>query len=594
MRAPGADAAQPTTAGLLRRIAPFWLAFSALYVLFRWPFISKLRQADPDDTLRLVQVRDLLAGQNWFDLHQYRVNPPDGVVMHWSRLVDLPIAATELILRPLLGAGLAEQAASVIIPLVTFAAILLVLARIAARLFDASLTGYVAMLAGTSFPIVTQILPTRVDHHGWQIVTACIALLGLIDPDHRRGGKITGAALAIGMAISLELLPLAALFGAIFALAWLRAPERGARFRNFAWTLALVSLGAFALTRGPDWTNYCDAVSPAYLAGLVIVAIGTEVTARLGGRSMLRIAIGLGLTGLAAGAGVLAIAPACSTGPFSALDPLLTKLWHDNVLEGLPVWWLDNPAMAQWIVPPVAGLAAAMWLCFRTDGACRQTWLEYLLLLIGSLALGTMVLRSMAFCIAFALVPLAWLLRTMAQRLETADGLPRKIALGLAMIAIVMPAMPVYLAESALGSNKTETQTAEAEAEARHPHDPQLALSAIARLPAGTILAPLDEGPWLLLHTPHSVVATGHHRGAPAMHDVMVAFLVDPPVARGILARHGVRYVMLDPATNEVKVYRSMSHHGLAARLSKGDAPDWLKPLPMPRGSGMLAWEVRR
>src|SRR5260370_41349134 len=45
-----------------------------------------------DDAMRLVEVRDLLAGQGWFDLTQYRLNPPDGVVMHWSRLIDLPLA----------------------------------------------------------------------------------------------------------------------------------------------------------------------------------------------------------------------------------------------------------------------------------------------------------------------------------------------------------------------------------------------------------------------------------------------------------------------------------------------------------------------
>ncbi|TGQ96437.1 GtrA family protein, partial [Mesorhizobium sp. M4B.F.Ca.ET.200.01.1.1] len=48
---------------------------------------------DYDNMLRLVEVRDLLAGQGWFDLHQYRMGLEGGFVMHWSRLVDAPIAA---------------------------------------------------------------------------------------------------------------------------------------------------------------------------------------------------------------------------------------------------------------------------------------------------------------------------------------------------------------------------------------------------------------------------------------------------------------------------------------------------------------------
>src|SRR5437763_434317 len=45
---------------------------------------------DTDDAMRLVEIRDFLAGQGWFDLHQYRLDPPAGLPMHWSRLVDLP------------------------------------------------------------------------------------------------------------------------------------------------------------------------------------------------------------------------------------------------------------------------------------------------------------------------------------------------------------------------------------------------------------------------------------------------------------------------------------------------------------------------
>jgi len=63
---------------------------------------SGIDRVSTDDAMRLVEVRDLLAGQNWFDLTQYRLNPPGGVVSHWSRLIDLPLAllikANELVL----------------------------------------------------------------------------------------------------------------------------------------------------------------------------------------------------------------------------------------------------------------------------------------------------------------------------------------------------------------------------------------------------------------------------------------------------------------------------------------------------------------
>ena len=58
------------------------------------PQISDLLLAgDGDNQMRLVQVRDWLAGQGWFDVRQYRVLPPEGISMHWSRYLDAGIAA---------------------------------------------------------------------------------------------------------------------------------------------------------------------------------------------------------------------------------------------------------------------------------------------------------------------------------------------------------------------------------------------------------------------------------------------------------------------------------------------------------------------
>ena len=57
---------------------------------------------DSDSLLRLVEIRDLLGGQGWFDLHQYRMGADGGFVMHWSRLIDAPIAAL-ILLASMLG-----------------------------------------------------------------------------------------------------------------------------------------------------------------------------------------------------------------------------------------------------------------------------------------------------------------------------------------------------------------------------------------------------------------------------------------------------------------------------------------------------------
>ena len=99
------------SAGL--KLAPLVLiAWAAVTVSGLLGGAPTFTQMETDDYMRLVEVRDLLAGQGWFDLTQYRLDPPAGVVMHWSRVVDLPIAFLIQILTPIVGRADAEWRAA--------------------------------------------------------------------------------------------------------------------------------------------------------------------------------------------------------------------------------------------------------------------------------------------------------------------------------------------------------------------------------------------------------------------------------------------------------------------------------------------------
>ncbi|MEO8724436.1 MAG: hypothetical protein ABI395_13145, partial [Sphingobium sp.] len=53
-----------------------WLECVLVWMVLNWHSFAVLGFHDPDDAMRLVQVRDFLAGQSWFDVSQHRVNPP--------------------------------------------------------------------------------------------------------------------------------------------------------------------------------------------------------------------------------------------------------------------------------------------------------------------------------------------------------------------------------------------------------------------------------------------------------------------------------------------------------------------------------------
>ena len=119
-------------------------------------------------------------------------------------------------------------------------------------------------------------------------------------------------------------------------------------------------------------------------------------------------------------------------------------------------------------------------------------------------------------------------------------------------------------------------------------------LSALARLPQGTIIGQLDFGPFILLHTRHRVVATPHHRAAASMRDSIAAFLVPPDRARVLASKRHADYLMLCSDLVETRMYAARAPGGLAAQLLAGRAVDWLEPVLLGRDAGaMRLWRVR-
>ena len=73
-------------ADLVVRATLAWLLMAVLLAIAGFSSVAERQFNEGDDIMRLLQVRDWLAGQSWFDVSQYRIDAPYGASMHWSRL----------------------------------------------------------------------------------------------------------------------------------------------------------------------------------------------------------------------------------------------------------------------------------------------------------------------------------------------------------------------------------------------------------------------------------------------------------------------------------------------------------------------------
>lgn len=581
---------------LWRLVMPIWAAVYGLIIAMNIGGLSRHEFHDPDDQLRLQQVRDLLAGQGWFDLHQYRIDAAGGgVLMHWSRLVDIPVAGVMLLLRPLFGEAFAEQAALLIVPGLTLLAIMALVGWIAVRALPKGAAPLSVLAVAFAAPVIVQVLPARIDHHGWQIALALLAVAGTLDASQRRGGAISGIALAAWMAISFEGLPLSAWFVAVMALAALW--DQGERPRLVATVQALAggSIVFFLATRGlADLVQHCDAIAPVHMAAFAWGAIAVTAAQAAWPSSRIALVVALGVAGAGALATVVGIAPQCTRGSFEMLDPVVRSFWYDNVHEGKPIFVAEWHLAAQYVLPPLIGLIAALRLAWAGNGPVRRWWVSYAALLGGALAISLLVARAASVSGALAVVPLGWLLMRWLSALKRPPNpllrLGELVAAATVVFITLLPVVPVMAIENLLddeaGIRKDEPALTIA-------CNARAAQGELAALPPGGILAPLDMGPDLLINSNRSVLATGHHRGAKAMRLTIDAFSGTPEQARAIMDARGLRYLAICPRVQELDLYQERAPRGFGAQLKQGTVPTWLEPVPMPRAAGFKLWRRR-
>ena len=315
-----------------------WLILCAWFVYNRWSQIHTFDLLDTDDNMRISQVRALLHGQDWYDLRQYRLNPPFGANIHWSRLVDLPLAGLILLLRPWLGGAEAERIAVAVAPMLPYLLLLFGVALTARRLIHpaAFILAFIALFSAGSTN--GMFMPTRIDHHGWQLALLSIAVAGLADPKRARGGATIGIATALSLSIGLELLIYLALAGAATVLFWIDDRDEKRRLAAYAVTLAGgTALGFLVFASYANRLAVCDALSPVWLSDALLGG------ALLFGLAWLSPPDWKRRLALAAGAAVIVAVfhawmwPHCLS-RLEGVSPEVERLWLSHVREARPVY----------------------------------------------------------------------------------------------------------------------------------------------------------------------------------------------------------------------------------------------------------------
>ena len=571
------------------RLWPSVFAYSAVLIIAI--LVTKLPQAkdyvgpDNDDGMRLVEVRDLLGGQSWFDLMQYRLGI-DGTLMHWSRLIDLPIASLIKFFGMFFAAERAEAIALTIWPISTIIPLMLAMA-IAGRRIGGAFAMHISLCL-TFLTVMTsgRFLPGAIDHHNVQQALVAMMAAMLLDPEYRaRSFAIAGFCAAVAMAIGVETAPAVASICAVVAIAWAWHGEiYAAAAKAFGLSFALfISLFFFGTVPPRLYSAVtCDNLSLGFYSlsaiggGLLSVAAFFVSQLSRGGRFAALAAVGIGV-----GVSALLIAPACLHNPLNDLDPMLVELWLKGISEAQSIFALSRNepySLGAFYAAGAFAIGTCIFRLLQRDRVEIHLILVFLIAVNWSIAL--FQVRGAPFSSLLSILPLALLIIDM-RRVSNADR--ENVAAALCFILVVLASVPAIWAigadliampqnNQALKEEATEADERAALCKSRE------AIAPLDNLPVGMVVAPSEMGVSILRYTGQHILTAPYHRNPRGMLTELHIGLAEPKDAEAFLRGAGAMAVAFCQNDVSSQQLQRLKPDGLYAQLAKGNIPSYLQP----------------
>ena len=561
-------------------ICALGIALCLIRTISSIPHLAELMLgSDNDDLMRLVVVRDWLGGQGWFDTQQYRVLPPEGISMHWSRYIDAPLGAILTASSWVLDPSQAELAAAAIWPTLLGCAMVLILSHGTFRLLGAAATIGALVVFLTWGKLGGEFVVTRIDHHNVQMICATsIFFLAVIPGRPLLYGALAGALTGLSLAIGLEMLPYLAVTWASMAIRHafsFRGSENWLIGYGVALTVAAPLLMA-GQTPVSGWlVNHCDVLAPPVM---VLGAIGVVATlAPVLAASALkgpvsRIAVMMTIAAIGLWLAWPLLGP-CLSGPYAKVAPEVRTIIETRVVEALPALTMltKMPTLfLQVFLPPTLisiaafGITLALWK--RLSGPQRNALIQAFVVVIAGFAFS--LAQARAINLATPAIPILGGILVYAFTL-----IPRSSHLRIPAVALLVLSMPAVVETAVAIATKADKPAAKAENNASAAAVPNChtstAMAEIASLPKALLFTPLNMGSPILAYTSHSVTSAPYHRSPGAFWNGVGAFQSRDTLQEALRATNADYVVLCAGLVRE----EALPYVDV---LLEGDLPDWL------------------
>ena len=349
----------------------------------------------------------------------------------------------------------------------------------------------------------------------------------------------------------------------------------------FSLSLLFFVTAAFFLTVPPHLYGMvtCDNLSVGFYSLTSVGAFLLFTAATLASRfnRLARFGV-LVLVGAAVLMAAKIIAPRCLGNPLADLDPMLTELWLNKVIEAHPITaqWAEAPtSVGGFYAVGALGLVVCIFRLARRE--MQEQHFVLLVLLAVSLAVASMQVRGAMFSNLLAIIPMAVLVSDLRRWQQESPASPLR---SLAYLSAGLFSLPLVWSVAGLALDKGWKGVA-AQLDAPKITGPASCASKAALLPLsteprGVVMAPSDLGAQILRYTPHRVLSAPYHRNQGGMLTELNTGLAMPEEAIAFLRGAKVDYVLFCPGEIQTRDLAARKPEGFYGSLMAGRVPSYL------------------
>ncbi|GAD90770.1 hypothetical protein VHA01S_055_00270 [Vibrio halioticoli NBRC 102217] len=554
-----------------------WFIISIVMFTRNWDSISNLNLKDNDDYMRYVQFTDWIKYGNWYLEPMARFNPEDGVIMHWSRVPDLLLAGTTLVLSSFFDITTASLIAIGIVPLFYLLCFALAVFALVDH-YVGEKYRFIGMVFALGSHAITKFFPGAIDHHNLQLII--VALFLSLTPINARQTTESVRWFAQGILISISLwIGLDNFFFFVFYLGTYSAycllynNDWFKYFYKLCFISVFFSLIFIILNRPINevFTIHYDSLSIPFVTcflcgGILLFLLEKLIHNQQTYTYKLLIAISISL--------VVFI-------PVMIIFPELAKGAYADYPEVVKTYWLDNVSEAQ-----------SMYSLIMTNGFFSTE--NYFLFFIPSLLYIVLKNKKTHLNILYIIftlnlfVALFWQIRAITLcfvlsapiQIYVLFEISEKVKNKLFSTLIISSGIPIFvliyisILTPIIGNTTNNSDT-------QNNNDYTNNIESVfneSNISNRKVLSGIESGTKILSKTNNSILAAPYHRNINGNNLAINTFLEsDEDVIKDTLKNNNIDYILINN-DNHLKVLARLTEDGaLIKRLKSYDIPEYLE-----------------